>query len=60
MGMIEMLLKSSWSKDSPSMEAPGIPEPVGPEIRKTEKTFLISPSSVQNIKSFEKNLFKNL
>ena len=35
--MLEVSLGSSWSKDSPRLEAPGFLEPVGPEIRKNRK-----------------------
>ena len=35
--MFEVSLDSSWPKDSPSCEAPGFPEPAGPEIRKNRK-----------------------
>ena len=34
---IEVALDSSWPKDLPSCEAPGFPEPAGPEIRKNRK-----------------------
>ena len=34
---IEVALDSSWYKDSPSMEAPGFPEPAGAEIWKNKK-----------------------
>ena len=48
-GTIEVSLDSSWPKDSPRMEASGFPEPVGPEIGKNEKTFLICTSSVHKV-----------
>ena len=37
--MLEVSLDASWPKDLPRMEASGFPEPVGPEIGKTEKSF---------------------
>ena len=58
-GMIEVALDSSWYKDSPSMEAPGFPEPVGPEIPKNRKNvfdkYFLRP---KNIVLLHKDSFK--
>ena len=49
-GTIEVSLDSSWSKDLPSTEAPGFPEPAGPEIQKNRKivleTYCLRPKNI--------------
>ena len=59
--MFKVSLDFSWSKDSPSCEAPGFPEPADPEIQKNRKNvfneYFLRPKKYSSLKN---KLFKTL